>query len=122
MKGKQKFCRIKSEEQKFYSGFKNCTFALVLDKRTNRKDCTSFPLSIRFTVDRKIFYHRVGSNYTEKEFSDITTVGKSKSDKYELQKQWKDLMDFYKNLLQGLNKGKDLDFDTVKSVVMGNTQ
>ena len=73
-------------------------------------------------MDRKIFYHRVGSNYTEKEFSDITTVGKSKSDKYELQKQWKDLMDFYKNLLQGLNKGKDLDFDTVKSVVTGNTQ
>lgn len=62
---------------------RNCTFALVLDKRTNRKDCTSFPLSIRFTVDRKIFFHRVGSNYTEKEFSDINTVGKSKSDKYE---------------------------------------
>lgn len=44
---------------------RNCNASLVLDTRTNRKNASEYPLAIRFTVDRKIFYHSVGSSYSE---------------------------------------------------------
>lgn len=50
---------------------RNCTASLVLDRRTQRRNAMEFPLSLRFTIDRKFFYHTVGGSYTEKQFSDI---------------------------------------------------
>ena len=38
---------------------RNCNASLVLDTRTNRKNVSEYPLAIRFTVDRKFFYHQV---------------------------------------------------------------
>ena len=45
---------------------RNCNASLVLDTRTNRKNVSEYPLAIRFTVDRKFFYHQVGGSYSEK--------------------------------------------------------
>ena len=53
---------------------RNCSVSLVLDCRTQRKNATEFPLAIRFTIDRKFFYHQVGGSYSEKRFSDICTA------------------------------------------------
>ena len=44
---------------------RNCNASLVLDTRTNRKNVSEYPLAIRFTVDRKFFYHQVGGSYSE---------------------------------------------------------
>ena len=49
---------------------RNCNASLVLDTRTNCKNASEFPLSIRLTVDRKIFYHSVGDFKTFKKFSE----------------------------------------------------
>ena len=67
---------------------RNCTASLVLDRRTQRRNATEFPLSMRFTIDRKLFYHPVGGSYTEKQFSDICNATKSASDKYKEQRMW----------------------------------
>ena len=98
---------------------RNCNASLVLDTRTNRKSANEYPLAIRFTVDRKIFYHSVGSSYSEKRFSDICNASKSNSENYRIQKEWKDTyIPKFKTLLENLNKGGFLTFEMVRSAVM----
>ena len=70
---------------------RNCNASLVLDTRTNRKNVSEYPLAIRFTVDRKFFYHQVGGSYSEKRFSDICTATKSSSENYKEQKMCEEL-------------------------------
>ena len=50
---------------------RGCTVSLALDIRTNRRKSSEYPLSVRFTLERKAFYYPVGGSYTAKEFSDI---------------------------------------------------
>lgn len=69
---------------------RNCSVSIVLDSRTRRKNAYEFPLSLRFTIDRKFFYFTVGSSFTEKKFSDVCNATKCKSENYKLQKEWKD--------------------------------
>ena len=71
---------------------RNCSVSIVLDSRTRRKNACEFPLSIRFTIDRKFFYFTVGSSFTGKKFSDICNATKCKSENYKLQKEWKILL------------------------------
>ena len=97
---------------------RNCNASLVLDTRTNRKNASEYPLAIRFTVDRKIFYHSVGSSYSEKRFSDICNASKSNSENYRIQKEWKDTyIPKFKTLLENLNKGGFLTFEMVRSAI-----
>lgn len=91
---------------------RNCSVSIVLDSRTRRKNAYEFPLSLRFTVDRKSFYFTVGSSFTERKFSDICNATKCKSENYRLQKEWKDtLIPKYKEILMNLNKGGILTFE-----------
>ena len=56
---------------------RNCSAAIVLDKRSNRKDMVEYPLSIRFTIDRKSYYYHVWGSYNEKDFTLICTIQKA---------------------------------------------
>ena len=99
---------------------RNCSVSIVLDSRTRRKNAYEFPLSLRFTVDRKFFYFTVGSSFTERKFSDICNATKCKSENYRLQKEWKDtLIPKYKEILMNLNKGGILTFEMVRQCIMG---
>ncbi len=102
---------------------RNCSVSIVLDARTNRKNVTEFPLSLRFTVDRKFFYYHVSGSYTEKQFSDICNANRSTSDNYKEQKKWLDsYVPKYKALLQSLNPHSPLTYEQVhQAVVLGNT-
>ena len=102
---------------------RTCTASMVLDTRTNRKNVNEFPLAIRFTIDRKLFYYQVGGSYTEKKFSEICNASKSASDNYRIQKEWRDTFAIkYKDLLENLNKGGILTYEMVRqAVVEGNT-
>ncbi len=94
---------------------RNCSVSIVLDSRTRRKNAYEFPLSLRFTVDRKFFYFAVGSSFTERKFSDICNATKCKSENYRLQKEWKDtLTPKYKEILMNLNRGGILTFEMVR--------
>ena len=66
------------------NGFKErqCTIAIVLDIRSNRKDVTEYPVKARFTIDRRSYYYPVGGSYSKQEFSEICNEQKSKSPKY----------------------------------------
>ncbi len=98
---------------------RTCTASMVLDTRTNRKNVSEFPLAIRFTIDRKLFYYQVGGSYTEKKFSDICNASKSASDNYRIQKEWRDTFALkYKNLLENLNKGGILTYEMVRQAVV----
>ena len=91
---------------------RGCTVSLALDIRTNRRKSSEYPLSVRFTLERKAFYYPVSGSYTAKEFSDICNAVKSRSDNYKLQKEWKDtLIPKYKEILMNLNKGGILTFE-----------
>ena len=101
---------------------RNCNASLVLDTRTNRKNVSEYPLAIRFTVDRKFFYHQVGGSYSEKHFSDICTATKSSSENYKEQKMWREeIVPKYKDMLVNLNKGTPFTYEMVRvAVTTGN--
>ena len=99
---------------------RNCSVSIVLDSRTRKKNACEFPLSLRFTIDRKCFYLIVGSSFTERKFSDICNAAKCKSENYRLQKEWKDtFVPKYKEVLMNLNKGGILTFEMVRQCIMG---
>ena len=99
---------------------RNCSVSIVLDSRTRRRNACEFPLSLRFTIERKCFYLTVGSSFTEKKFSDICNAAKCKSENYRIQKEWKDtFVPKYKELLMNLNKGGILTFEMVRQCIMG---
>lgn len=98
---------------------RTCSVSMVLDTRTNKKNVTEYPLSIRFTIDRKFFYYPVGGSFSEKRFSDICNASKSNSENYRIQREWKDTyIPKFKVLLENLNKGGFLTFEMVRSAVM----
>ena len=91
---------------------RTCSVSMVLDTRTNKKNVIEYPLSIRFTINRKFFYYPVGGSYSEKRFSDICNASKSNSENYRIQKDWKDTyVPKFKDLLENLNKGGFLTFE-----------
>ena len=48
--------------------FGNCTYALILDKRHLKKDKNTFPVVMRYTIDRKSWYNFVAGEFTEEDF------------------------------------------------------
>lgn len=98
---------------------RNCTISITLDKRTNKKDAKSFPLSIRFTINRQRYYYHIGGNFSEIEFSEICNIQRSRSAKYEEKKKWMSHIDFYGNMLNGLGNGCDLSLGMIKGAMTG---
>ena len=92
------------------TGFKErqCTMAIVLDIRSNRKDVTEYPVKARFTIDRRSYYYPIGGSYSKLDFSEICNVQKSKSPKYEEKKRLLETVDKYKEMLVNLNPGHEL--------------
>lgn len=107
-----------------FGGFaeRNCTAAICLDIRSNRKDVTKYPLCIRFIIDRKSYYHKLGGNYTKMDFSEIANTQKSRSDKYEEKKKWREAIDFYADMLQELSKGRELTLDMIRAAITGKSE
>ena len=98
---------------------RGCTVSLALDIRTNRRKSSEYPLSVRFTLERRAFYYPVGGSYTAKEFSDICSAVKCRSENYKLQKEWKDtLIPKYKEILMNLNKGGILTYEMVRRCII----
>ena len=98
---------------------RGCTVSLALDVRTNRRKSSEYPLSVRFTLERRAFYYPVGGSYTAKEFSDICSTVKCRSENYKLQKEWKDtFIPKYKEILMNLNKGGILTYEMVRRCII----
>ena len=100
---------------------RNCTYSIVLDKRSNRTRTNEFPLSVRFTIDKKSIYLPIGGSYTPQYFSDVTNAKKSRSAKYTDQQQWAVIIEKYKTILSGLNRGHDLTLEQIKTSISGKS-
>lgn len=100
---------------------RNCTMAITLDKRTNKKDRVKFPLSLRFNINRQRYYHHLGGNFSEVEFSEICNIRQSKSEKYTEKKKWLSTLEQYSNLLRGIGNGRPLSLEMIKSAITGVT-
>ena len=99
---------------------RNCSVSIVLDSRTRRKNAYEFPLSLRFTIDRKFFYLTVGSSFSEKSSQTSAMQPNAKSENYKLQKSGKDtFVPKYKKVLSNLNKGGILTFEMVRQCIIG---
>lgn len=88
----------------------------------NRKGIVTYPLCIRFTLDRKSFYYPIGGSYTKREFSEICESQKSKSSRYEVKKDCLDTIQKYKTLLESLNKGQELTLEMVRTAITHDSQ
>ena len=99
---------------------RNCTVSITLDKRTSRKDVKVYPLSVRFTISRKRWYHHVGGSYSEKDFSEICNVQTSRSPKFEIKRQWISILGEYSDMLARLNVGHELSLELIRNAITGN--
>lgn len=54
--------------------FGNCTYALILDKRHPKKDKNTFPVVMRYTIDRKSWYNFVPGEFTEEDFAKVCNL------------------------------------------------
>lgn len=100
---------------------RNCTYSIVLDKRSNRTRTDEYPLSVRFTIDKKSMYIPIGGCYTPQYFSDVANAKKSRSPKYTEQQNWIVVIDKYRTILTGLNRGRDLTLEQIKTSISGKS-
>ena len=97
---------------------RNCTVAVALDTRSQGKSGKEFPVALRFTVDRKVFYLAVGGSYSEKQFSDICRAKRCTSQNFRIQSELRAMYEEkYRKLLTELNKGGTLTFEMVRQAV-----
>lgn len=93
---------------------RNCTFSLTLDKRTNKRGTDTYPLSVRFTIDRKSIYHHVGREYSQAEYEHIRDAKEGEAH-FEERRHWGELMKQYENMLKETVTDHALTLDSIKS-------
>ena len=54
--------------------FGNCTYAFILDKHHPKKDKNTFPVVMRYTIDRKSWYNFVAGEFTEEDFAKVCNL------------------------------------------------
>lgn len=99
---------------------RNCTVSITLDKRTSRKEVKMYPLSIRFTISRQRYYHHLGGSYSVIEFSEICNAQSSRSPKFEIKRQWNNILSEYGELLKNIDIGHELSLEIIKNAITGN--
>lgn len=89
----------------------SCNYALVLDKRHKKEGKDTYPLAMRFTIDRKHFYYNVEGEYTEEQFSLICSLSKKavRSDLYEKKEIFDSIFEKYKAMVEHIGPGITLD-------------
>lgn len=100
---------------------RNCAISVTLDKRTNRKDVKEYPLSVRFTINRKRLYVHQGGNYTPDEFSQICNTMRVDTEKLRIKKSWMETLRRYGDILSRVKRGRKLTIDIVRMAVTGRS-
>lgn len=101
------------------SRYGNCTFSLVLDKRHPKAEKNTYPVAMRYTIDRRSWYQYVEGEYTEDEFSRICTLNSKsvRSDLYEKKMAFDNVFNKYANIVSKL--GGNTSLERIKAVVQG---
>lgn len=96
-----------------------CTFSLILDKRHPKKGKDTFPVAMRYTINRKSWYNYVEGEYTEEDFSKICNLNAKsvRSELYPKKVEFNNLFENYRSTIERL--GKDLTLERIRSVITG---
>lgn len=99
--------------------FGSCTYALIIDKRHPKKDRDTFPVAMRYTIDRKSWYNYVAGEFTEEDFAKVCTLSARavRSELYEKKIEFDAIFEAQTELIERL--GNSLTLDRIKSVVTG---
>lgn len=113
--------------QEFKSTFKtarygNCTFSLILDKRHPKAKKNTFPVAMRYTINRRSWYQFVESEYTEEDFSKICTLNSKsvRSELYDKKVKFDDIFNSSKEMVERL--GSNLSLDRIRVVSTGEAE
>lgn len=100
---------------------RNCAVSITLDKRTNRKDIEKYPLSVRFTINRKCLYVHQGGNYSPDEFSRICNTKRANTENLRIKRSWMQTLRTYGDVLSSIKRGHDLSIEMVRMAVTGRS-
>ena len=97
----------------------SCTYALILDKRHPKKDRETFPVAMRYTIDRKSWYSFVAGEFTEEDFAKVCTLSAKavRSELYEKKMEFDAIFDAQTEMIERL--GNSLSLERIKAVVTG---
>ena len=97
----------------------SCTYALILDKRHPKKDRETFPVAMRYTIDRKSWYCFVAGEFTEEDFAKVCTLSAKavRSELYEKKMEFDAIFDAQTEMIERL--GNSLSLERIKAVVTG---
>ncbi|MCI7370443.1 MAG: hypothetical protein MSH42_00615, partial [Prevotella sp.] len=95
----------------------SCTYALILDKRHPKKDRETFPVAMRYTIDRKSWYSFVAGEFTEEDFAKVCTLSAKavRSELYEKKMEFDAIFDAQTEMIERL--GNSLSLECIKAVV-----
>ena len=99
--------------------FGNCTYALILDKRHPKKDKNTFPVVMRYTIDRKSWYNFVAGEFTEEDFAKVCNLSAKavRSELYEKKLEFDAIFEKQVELIERL--GNSLTLDRIKTAITG---
>ena len=97
----------------------NCTYALILDKRHPKKERNTFPIAMRYTIDRKSWYNFVAGEFTEEDFAKVCNLSAKavRSELYEKKLEFDAIFEAQMELIERL--GNSLTLEKIKSVITG---
>ena len=99
--------------------FGNCTYALILDKRHPKKDKNTFPVVMRYTIDRMSWYNFVAGEFTEEDFAKVSNLSAKAvhSELYEKKLEFDAIFEAQVELIERL--GNSLTLDKIKAAITG---
>ena len=99
--------------------FGNCTYALILDKRHPKKDKNTFPVVMRYTIDRKSWYNFVAGEFTEEDFAKVCNLSAKavRSELYDKKIEFDAIFEKQVELIERL--GNSLTLDRIKAAITG---
>lgn len=98
------------------------TISIVLDKRTNRKDAISYPVSLKFAKLRK-WYYPLGLSLSEEDFHKSCVARRGKSEYFKNQQYFDEKINRCKDILKTIGNGEsELSIDDVKIAYTGKTE
>lgn len=99
--------------------FGNCTYALILDKRHPKKDKNTFPVAMRYTIDRKSWYNFVAGEFTEEDFAKVCNLSAKavRSELYDKKIEFDAIFEKQVELIERL--GNSLTLDRIKAAITG---
>lgn len=99
--------------------FGSCTYALILDKRHPKKDRNTFPVAMRYTIDRKSWYNYVAGEFAEEDFAKVCNLSAKavRSELYKKKLEFDAIFEAQMELIERLDN--NLTLDKIKSVITG---